>query len=193
MTCSRCGSEVPAGNAFCPQCGLRIEAGPAGTGWQASGPPPPAAVGVQLAGFWPRFGALLVDAILVAVAEWIVIFILAALAGIGGGNGSAVFVPLYVLVSLGSIAYYVWGYGTGQTIGCKALNLRIVDRNTGGPPGYGKGLGRIFAAILSGIPIYLGYFWMIWDPQKQTWHDKLSGTLVVSNSAPATYAQFAQG
>ena len=26
---------------------------------------------------------------------------------------------------------------------------------------------------------YLGYFWMLWDGEKQTWHDKLATTVVV--------------
>jgi uncharacterized RDD family membrane protein YckC len=30
---------------------------------------------------------------------------------------------------------------------------------------------------------YLGYLWMLWDPQQQTWHDKLVGTTVVPVSA----------
>lgn len=101
--------------------------------------------------------------------------------------------PLYLLVFIGEVAYFTWGYGSGQTIGCKALSLRIVDQNTGGPPGYGKGLGRFFAQILSGIPLYLGYLWAIWDPKKQTWHDKLAGTLVLSNATATTYTGFGQG
>jgi hypothetical protein len=24
----------------------------------------------------------------------------------------------------------------------------------------------------------LGYFWMLWDEQQQTWHDKIAGTTV---------------
>jgi hypothetical protein len=29
----------------------------------------------------------------------------------------------------------------------------------------------------------LGYWWMLWDPQQQTWHDKLVATTVVPTSA----------
>ena len=41
------------------------------------------------------------------------------------------------------------------------------------------GIGRYFARWLSAIPLLLGYFWMLWDPKKQTWHDKLVSTIVV--------------
>ena len=29
------------------------------------------------------------------------------------------------------------------------------------------------------IVICLGYLWMLWDPEKQTWHDKMAGSVVV--------------
>jgi uncharacterized RDD family membrane protein YckC len=29
------------------------------------------------------------------------------------------------------------------------------------------------------LPIYLGFFWMLWDREKQTWHDKVAGSVVV--------------
>jgi uncharacterized RDD family membrane protein YckC len=31
--------------------------------------------------------------------------------------------------------------------------------------------------------LYLGYFWMLWDREAQTWHDKLASTVVVPISA----------
>ncbi len=59
----------------------------------------------------------------------------------------------------------------------------MIDFNTGGPIGYGRAAVRYVARILSAIVIFLGYLWMLWDPQKQTWHDKLSGSVVVPVSA----------
>lgn len=56
----------------------------------------------------------------------------------------------------------------------------LVDASTGQPGiGVGRGVGRYFARWLSSIPLGLGYFWMLWDGRKQTWHDKLVGSLVV--------------
>ena len=136
-------------------------------GWEAPAQP---ATTAELAGFWRRFGSLLIDAILLSVGNEILDVILRA-----GGAGAGLLGLVGLLIGLG---YYTWGYGSGQTIGCRALNLRIVDQVTGGMPGYGKGVGRYFASILSIIPIFLGYFWMLWDSKNQTWHDKLVGTLV---------------
>jgi uncharacterized RDD family membrane protein YckC len=44
-------------------------------------------------------------------------------------------------------------------------------------------VGRYFGRILSGIACFLGYLWMLWDPEKQTWHDKLTNTVVVPVAA----------
>ena len=150
-------------------------------GFQAPPPPPPPpsgwetpaqhATSAQLAGFWRRFGGLIIDGIIVGVFNEVLDVILRS-----GGTGPGLLSLVGILVGL---AYYTWGFGSGQTVACRVLNLRIVDEKTGGMPGYGKGLGRYFASILSVIPIFLGYFWMLWDSKSQTWQDKLAGTLVV--------------
>jgi uncharacterized RDD family membrane protein YckC len=33
--------------------------------------------------------------------------------------------------------------------------------------------------LVSGVALGLGYLWMLWDPNKQTWHDKVAKTYVV--------------
>jgi uncharacterized RDD family membrane protein YckC len=45
--------------------------------------------------------------------------------------------------------------------------------------GYGRALLRYIGRIVSTIPCLLGYFWMLWDGEKQTWHDKFAGSVVV--------------
>lgn len=67
----------------------------------------------------------------------------------------------------------------GQTLGRRSANNKLVDARTGEPIGPLRVFGRFLCSILSAIPCYLGYFWMLWDPQKQTWHDKMMGTLVI--------------
>ncbi len=42
---------------------------------------------------------------------------------------------------------------------------------------------RYVGRIASTIPCLLGYFWMLWDSEKQTWHDKIATTVVVATSA----------
>ena len=97
----------------------------------------------------------------------------------GYNPGAAVFVNL--LSTVVGVLYYslLEGGPTGQTIGKKAVGIKVVDAVGGGPIGVGRGVGRYFARILSSIPCFLGYFWMLWDDRKQTWHDKLASTYVV--------------
>jgi uncharacterized RDD family membrane protein YckC len=120
------------------------------------------------AGFWRRFGAYLLDVIILAVPTVIVTLI------------SDQTVGNIVSIAL-SLAYFTYFEGgpTGQTIGKRALGIRVIDFKAGGPIGYGRGLLRTIARYLSGIVLFLGYLWMIWDREKQTWHDKIAGTVVV--------------
>lgn len=77
---------------------------------------------------------------------------------------------------------YLHGSPSGQTVGKRVMNIRVI-REDGGPLGYGAATGRFFATILSSAPCSLGYLWMLWDDQKQTWHDKLARTNVVTTDA----------
>ena len=91
----------------------------------------------------------------------------------------------YLLSLVGSAAYFIvlQGGPTGQTVGARVLNIRVVDINAGGPIGHGRATLRFLVQFfLSGI-LYLGYLWMLWDKEKQTWHDKASTSVVVPTSA----------
>jgi len=44
---------------------------------------------------------------------------------------------------------------------------------------YGRAFGRFAMSLVSGLVLLLGYLWMIWDSEKQTWHDKVARTYVV--------------
>jgi uncharacterized RDD family membrane protein YckC len=119
------------------------------------------------AGFWIRFGASLIDGILISI---ITVPLQVGLHGAG-----------YGLALLVGIAYYTYCEGgeRGQTIGKAACGIRVRSIDGGGPIGYTRGFLRYIGRILSTIPIFLGYFWMIWDSEKQTWHDKIANSIVV--------------
>jgi uncharacterized RDD family membrane protein YckC len=125
------------------------------------------------AGFWQRFAAALIDGILLAIVQFIIGAILSDSAGIAA--------LLSIVISYGYYIYFEGG--TGQTLGKMALGIRVVDFNTGGSIGYGRALIRQLVKIVSSIPIGLGYFWMLWDKEKQTWHDKAATSVVGPVSA----------
>ena len=43
---------------------------------------------------------------------------------------------------------------------------------------------RFFAALLSWAPAGLGFLWQLWDKDKLTWHDRISGTRIVHYPKP---------
>ena len=138
----------------------------------------PTTVPADRAGFWQRFGAAFIDGILVGI----VASILGAILGAEVGQPSPTASGLQLILG---IAYYVYFHGSpsGQTIGKKLLSIRVVSSQNGGPIGYGPAALRYVGSILSAIPCLLGYFWMLWDDNKQTWHDKIASTVVVPESA----------
>jgi uncharacterized RDD family membrane protein YckC len=124
------------------------------------------------ANFGQRLVAFIIDVILVGIVGGVIELILGR--GLGG----------LVALAIG-IAYYGWleGSNSGQTIGKRAMGIRVYDFRVGGPIGTGRAIGRYFARIISTIPCFLGYFWMLWDGEKQCWHDKLVSDVVVPVSA----------
>jgi uncharacterized RDD family membrane protein YckC len=138
-------------------------------------------------GFWRRFAAIFIDGLIVGLVMGI---LYAVLKGAGYGLGIVV-----------AIAYFTYFEGgpTGQTVGKRALGIRVVDFETGGPIGYARGFVRYIGRILSSLILYLGYFWMLWDPEKQTWHDKFAGSVVVPlasypiGTSTATYSSAGAG
>jgi uncharacterized RDD family membrane protein YckC len=124
------------------------------------------------AGFGRRLVAALVDGIVYAV----VYFILFAFLSEGAAYGLALLFSLAYLT-------YLEGSPSGQTVGKKLLGIRVIDFATGGPIGYGRAFLRWLGRILSSIPLYLGYLWMLWDKEKQTWHDKIANCVVVPTDA----------
>ena len=122
------------------------------------------------AGFGQRFAASLIDGLIVGVIGIVLTLALHA-------SGDA----LSVLVS---IAYFVYFEGGPQGAGPgeRVMKIRVCDLQTGGPIGYGRSFLRWIGRILCAIPLFLGYFWMLWDGQKQCWDDKLARDVVVPAS-----------
>ncbi len=134
--------------------------------------PPPATTDAvprgPRAGFWIRFGAAILDGLILWVPYLIIATVIDPVVG-------------YLVYLVGSIAYFtiLEGGETGQTLGKKVCGIRVVDHHAGGPIGNGRAFVRWISRILSSIPLALGYLWMLWDGEKQTWHDKLSSSIVV--------------
>jgi uncharacterized RDD family membrane protein YckC len=127
------------------------------------------------AGFWRRFAAALIDGLIVGIPAGI---LEAALKGVG-----------YFLAIVLILAYYTYFEGGphGAGFGKRAMGIRVIDFDGGGPIGYGRGFIRTIGRWVSAICLYIGYLWMIWDKEKQCWHDKFANDVVVpTESYPVT-------
>jgi uncharacterized RDD family membrane protein YckC len=128
----------------------------------------------EMAGFWRRAFANIIDLI------WLLplALLLGALAeAVNGGEMSGAG-ELMSNVITGLVVLLFW-VERGATPGKLVLGIRIIDAETGGTPPMGRLVLRYLGYIVSAIPLGLGYFWMLWDARRQTWHDKIGGTLVV--------------
>ena len=131
-------------------------------------PPTLAAQGEDypVARFASRLGAVLLDIILV--------MIVASLLDLEGGFLVALFMAYHV-------ALWTW---KGTTVGGIICQVRVV-RADGDPLQFTDALVRALGSIFSIAVAGLGWLWMLWDADRQTWHDKIAGTFVVR--APSTF------
>ena len=156
-------SQPPTGQTGPPG---QAPAVPHGEMQAASGPSGPRA------GFWQRFGALILDAIVLAIPAIILVI------AVGQTGGQL----LSLLVNLAYFAYFEGG-PTGQTLGKRALGIRVIDYQTGGSIGFGRAVVRYLVKTILSWILLLGYLWMLWDREKQTWHDKAANSVVVPVTA----------
>lgn len=99
------------------------------------------------------------------------------------GGQSVVGVAIALLLYAGVIAfslYQLYRQGTtGQTIGKKVVGIRVIRETDGRPTGFGMAFVRNLAHNIDSISLYIGWLWPLWDAKKQTFADKMCGTLVI--------------
>jgi len=74
----------------------------------------------------------------------------------------------------------------GQTPGKALLGLTVV-RTRGAAPGRDadamvsvpRGLLRLLGYLISALPLFAGFLWVLVDDHRRAWHDHLAGTSVV--------------
>ena len=123
------------------------------------------------AGFWMRFVAHVIDQITCGICS-----IPAAILGtaIGGSNLSNLFQSITTIVLL---SYWI-GKSGGTPLRAR-LGVLVLDENNGSYIGFNRALGRTLMSFVSALVVMLGYIWLLWDPKRQTWHDKVAKSVVV--------------
>lgn len=158
------GFGAPSAEAVPPVIPVPPAFTPAPAPAPAPVPPPPSIPAtpnatLPRAGFWIRAGAILIDVILVGM--------------ICGPTG----VGELILPGLAAYGAVMWKF-KGTTIGGIVCGLRVVrldDRPLDWPTTVVRALGCFLSLAVAG----LGFVWVVFDPERQSWHDKIAGTVVV--------------
>jgi uncharacterized RDD family membrane protein YckC len=145
----------------------------------AARPQPPARYGFPLlATYGQRVGGFLID---IGIPGGLLAVVL--IGALVSRNATVIGI-VYPVATVVGLAFLVWNSGyrqgrSGQSLGKSVLGTRLVGAHSGEPVGFGRALGRQVAHLLDAIPFGLGYFWPLWDEQRQTFADKICSTLVV--------------
>ena len=162
---------------------------------------------VELASFASRSIARLIDAaivaamavplIVVAGAAWFVVVCCnAELTERQSAASSAILIGGYVTVVAAALLYEIALTATrGQTIGKRASSIKVIRADNGSVPGWANSMVRGSPLVVAGLgvvgsfmPLMLRFLCLValvvlfssaWNEDRQGWHDKAAGTLVV--------------
>jgi uncharacterized RDD family membrane protein YckC len=87
-------------------------------------------------------------------------------------DGGPTFFPLLLIYMIG---FWTWK----QTTPGGAINQIRLVRSDGTPLSFADSLVRALAGIFSLAVLAIGALWILRDPERQAWHDKIAGTYVV--------------
>lgn len=141
---------------------------------------------MNYAGFWLRFGAWIIDYIILLIVNTIIniplmVFVFSYMQK-PDANPSAIII-FQLITSFVSlvfhIGYEVWFIGKyGATPGKMACKVKVVV-STGDKVSYLRSLGRFFAKWVSALTLFIGYIMAGFDREKRALHDMICDTRVI--------------
>ncbi|MFC7486226.1 RDD family protein [Knoellia sp. CPCC 206453] len=151
-----------------------------------------------VAGFGSRVGAFLIDVLLsfIGLIPLIIGLVLLVVAGpdvdefgnsVSGTGDAGMAAMGGILALLGVLLMWgivIWNRifkmgRTGQSVGKKAMGLKLIHEQTGQPIGAGMAFGREILSQFINQILFLSNLWMLWDDNKQTLHDKIVSSTVI--------------
>lgn len=149
------------------------------------------------AGFWLRFVAFIIDAIIIGIAKWFIIAPILAAVGIASSMSFSDFqnpedIAAFVAAIMGMLGIS-WVIGLvldilyhsfmesskfQGSIGKMALGIVVVDA-AGQKLDFAKAFIRNLCKLISTFTIYIGYVIAAFTEKKQALHDIIGGTLVI--------------
>lgn len=136
---------------------------------------------MQNTGLLRRFAAILYDALLLLALWFLATVPFIAIEGgesIEAGSGPLHFAYQLTLVLVAYTFFVGFWCHRGRTLGMQSWGLQL-ETPDGRIPSVGAATIRFCAALLSWLPLGLGFFWQLWDADRLAWHDRLSRTRLV--------------
>jgi uncharacterized RDD family membrane protein YckC len=151
------------------------------------------------AGFWLRLVAIIIDGIIIGVAQSFIIVPLLAAVGLGFASGAdnmdfsdpdqaagmiagmaALLGGYWILAMCIQILYFTFMESSKNqaTLGKMAMGLIVTDIN-GGKLDFSKAFIRNLCKIISNLTMLIGYIMAGFTEKKQALHDMIASTLVV--------------
>jgi uncharacterized RDD family membrane protein YckC len=191
--CAQCGTPAAPGAKFCESCGAPLTAVTQPVEGPAAAEPAAAyaAPGVQVPyqGVAIRFVALLIDAIILGIISYILIFLFAASAiTVDPSTGAVSIGPAYyaaiVLGILIELLYFTLLLGRyGQSVGMMVVKIKVVREADSGPITYGAAFIRTILLYIDEIPYAIPFLLgaiLIWtSDKKQRLGDRVAHTVVL--------------
>jgi uncharacterized RDD family membrane protein YckC/Tfp pilus assembly major pilin PilA len=127
------------------------------------------------AGFWKRAVAYVIDYFI----AMILVGIATAVIAVGSHGKPNPLLPLLAWIAVGFYYVIFESSSLQATPGKLAMDLKVTDLH-GERIGFGRALGRMLGHILSFMTLSVGFAMAVFTDRRQTLHDKIAGTLVVS-------------
>ena len=127
---------------------------------------------------WRRLAASSYDGMVVAALWFVATALVMPLSrgAITSEHPLAQFLFQLYLLGIGFLFFAGFWIRNGQTLGMLAWRVKLVQSDNGQRVTWSQALLRYLAALLSWVVFGLGFWWSLWDEEKKTWHDRLSGT-----------------
>lgn len=139
---------------------------------------------IEYADFFRRLLAFTLDNTILSIISTVLIIVFFGfeqLQQLKSGNFSSV--SDWMILSLNQLIPAIWVIGFWATWlatpGKLLMDCQVIDSKTLDKPHLGKLIIRYLAYIVSSIPLGLGFLWMLIDKHNRSWHDMLSGTVVI--------------
>jgi uncharacterized RDD family membrane protein YckC/Tfp pilus assembly major pilin PilA len=179
MNCARCGTANAEAASFCSQCGGSLTGAPGA----------PGASQAIYSGFWLRFGAFVIDQVILTAAYFVLVLVFAfGLIGLGGkpqiAESIGLALGIWIVAIVGPWLYDALLESSPKqaTVGKIACGIKVTDLN-GERISFGRATGRHFAEWITGFTMLIGYVMAAFTRRRQTLHDLIAGTVVVPQAA----------